>query len=85
MNEKQSNKVYARESGIELLKIVGMFLIVISHVTGTLSYYNQYITYHDYNIDLNVATMDFQQLILSILNYSGAIGNNIFLYVLHGF
>ena len=37
-----------RESGIELLKIIAIILIVVSHVIQTLRNENQFITYSDY-------------------------------------
>ena len=37
-----------RRSGIELLKIVAILLIVISHATQTLSDQNIFISYQDY-------------------------------------
>lgn len=73
-----TNRAIVRNSGIELLKILGIFLIVISHVTQTLSSENLFISYQDYILDLSIATTNMQQLILSILRYSGVIGNTIF-------
>lgn len=67
-----------RNSSIELIKIIAIFLIVINHVIQTIGTENSFIFYHDYVINLNVATTNIQQLILSILRYSGTIGNTIF-------
>lgn len=74
-NEKQT---VMRESGIELLKIVALSLIVIYHVVQTLSYGNPFLSYHDYVINLAIATNDVQQFVLTLLSYFGAWGNAIF-------
>lgn len=68
-----------RNSAIELLKIIGIILIVMSHVAQTISYKNPYIPIYNYVIDLTHATSNIQHLILSMLRYGGAIGNTIFL------
>ena len=75
---KQNRLVKKRDSGIELLKIVGIILIVISHVVQTLHLNNDYITIKDYILDISTATRNIQQLILTILRYGGALGNSIF-------
>jgi len=67
-----------RKSGIELLKIFGIILIVISHVVQTVESQNTLISYQDYVIPLSNATENVQLLIMSILRYSGALGNTIF-------
>ena len=67
-----------RNSSIEILKIIGIVLIVISHVVQTLCEENTYIPYQDYVVDLGLATTNIQYLILSMLRYSGAFGNTIF-------
>lgn len=67
-----------RNSSIELLKIIGVILIVINHVVQTLSSKNTNIPYHDYVVNLRLATTNIQYLILSMLRYSGALGNTIF-------
>lgn len=54
----------ARDSGIELLKILAIFLIVISHVAQTLTSENPYITYNGYIVDISHATTNIQHLIL---------------------
>lgn len=68
-----------RESSIELLKILAIILIIISHVTQTLSSKNLYITYQDYVLNLSIATINIQYIILIIFRYFGAWGNSIFL------
>ncbi|MCD8376073.1 MAG: acyltransferase [Oscillospiraceae bacterium] len=67
-----------RYSGIELLKIFAIFLIVTSHVVQTLSSENTYVAYQDYVLDLSAATTDIQLLVLSMMRYSGVLGNAIF-------
>lgn len=67
-----------RNSSIELLKIAGIILIVISHVVQTLHSNNDYVIANDYILDISTATTNIQQLILTILRYSGALGNSIF-------
>lgn len=68
----------ARQSSIELLKIIGIFLIVVSHVVETLNNPNPYISYNDYIVPLGHATHDPQKLCLSLLRYCGDLGNMIF-------
>lgn len=67
-----------RNSGIELLKIFAIFLVVVSHVTQTLTDLNVYIPFQDYVVNLSRATTDIQQLILTMLRYSGMLGNSLF-------
>ena len=69
------NKV--RKSGIELLKIIAIFAIVISHVTQTLIGKDiaiELIT----PIDLNVSTTNFSYFMLETFRYLGILGNFIF-------
>lgn len=67
-----------RESGIELLKIIAIILIVVSHVIQTLRNENQFITYSDYVLDLSTATTDIRNFVLILFSHFGALGNNIF-------
>ena len=75
---EQNRLISRRNSSIELLKIVGIILIVISHVVQTLHSNNDYVIENDYILDISTATTNIQQLILTILRYSGALGNSIF-------
>ena len=75
--EVRKNRV-ERNSGIELLKIFAIFLVVISHVTQTLTNLNTYVPFQDYVLNLSHATTDLQQLILTMLQYSGILGNALF-------
>lgn len=75
---EQKRLISRRNSSIELLKIVGIILIVISHVVQTLHSNNDYVIENDYILDISTATTNIQQLILTILSYSGSLGNSIF-------
>ena len=75
---EQNRLISRRNSSIELLKIVGIILIVISHVVQTLHSNNDYVIENDYILDISTATTSIQQLILTILRYSGSLGNSIF-------
>ena len=75
---KQRGFTGKRNSSIELLKIFGIFLIVINHVIQTLHEPNSNFVNNDYILNLDMATTNIQQLILSILRYSGSMGNMIF-------
>ena len=75
---EQNRLISRRNSSIELLKIVGIILIVISHVVQTLHSNNDYVIENDYILDISTATTNIQQLILTILRYSGSLGNSIF-------
>ena len=68
------NENFDRQSGIELLKIIAIFLIVISHVTQSLE--NESLQFGI--IHLGQATTDIQILILTLLRQAGVLGNNIF-------
>lgn len=69
-----------RESGIECLKIVAVFLIVLSHTTQTLTSVNGdlSVAYQNYVLDVTCATTQISNLILAALRYLGAFGNTIF-------
>ena len=68
-----------RESGIELLKIIAIFLIVVSHVVQTLDSANYFfdLNLNGY-IDLKNVTSNFQQFIVTSMRYFGSLGNLIF-------
>lgn len=72
-------KVKERKSGIELLKIIAIFLIIISHTTQTLYQKPEYINEITKPlINLSVASLDIKHIILQIVSYFGSIGNTIF-------
>ena len=67
-----------RNSGVDLLKVVAIILIIISHVVQTLTQTNSYVPY-DYFIDISHSTTDLAVLSLNILRYCGVLGNSMFL------
>lgn len=77
MENLKTNKP-ERNSGIELLKVVAIFLVVMSHVIQTLHSENTYFGCQDYVLPLDRATKDFRLLVLGILQCAGALGNSIF-------
>ena len=78
MKETIPNKA-ERNSSIEMLKLFGIALIVVSHVIQTLgSKGNGYISFYGFGVDLTEATTNVQYLILSMLRYCGEFGNTIF-------
>ncbi|MGN0383824.1 MAG: acyltransferase family protein [Eubacterium sp.] len=76
--EKSDEQITIRESGIELFKIVAIFLIIISHVVLALCSKGQYTSYTDFVIDLSVATTSIQHFILILFYHFGVWGNTIF-------
>lgn len=66
-----------RESGVELLKIIGVFLIIISHVTQTLYTPNNYFELN-YVLEVKYATKNIQNILLAWFSAFGAQGNLIF-------
>lgn len=71
-----------RKSEIELLKIIAMILIVISHIAQT--YGSPHVALHlksGYFININSATKNINDLITIFFKYFGAIGNDIFFIV----
>ena len=75
---RKSKQSEERNSSVELLKIIAIFLILISHVIWTVGRTSEYIAYDDYVVDLSVATTNIQHLIMIMLYYSGALGNTVF-------
>ena len=76
--KKESAQKKQRLSGIELLKIVGILLVIVSHVVETLNNPNPYISYQDYIVPLGHATKSVSKLLLALLRYCGDFGNMIF-------
>ena len=60
--------LHTRNSSIELLKVIGIVLIVVCHAVQTMGNL----------IDLETATIDFQVLALVALRYNGILGNTLF-------
>lgn len=68
-----------RESGIELLKVLAIFLIVISHVCMAIGYEPTKLAGEFVPpINLKMSTRDVSNFILGIMRHFGALGNNIF-------
>ncbi len=68
-----------KQTGVDLLKIICIFLIVLSHVIYTIRTDNSYLdSQYDYVVNLNIATFDFQLIGLQILRSCGIFANNIF-------
>lgn len=75
---KASLELKDRNSSIELLKIVAILLIICSHVVQTLGSADSSLPFQDYVVNLATATTDISRLILTMLRYSGALGNTLF-------
>lgn len=69
----------ARNSGVELYKIIAMLMIVLFHTVHTLSTYPT-IVFGSQNsaINLGASTNNAQKLVLSMISYFGNIGNTAF-------
>ena len=66
-------RFYNRQSGIELLKVVAIILVVLSHVVQTLTSGDA-----EWAIELSGVVGDPFVIILALLRYSGSLGNIIF-------
>lgn len=66
-----------RESGIELLKVVAIFLIVLCHISSCMSASTEFSTAEWYR-DINLFPNSIEKILLTFFNYCGFIGNNIF-------
>ncbi|MBQ6381816.1 MAG: acyltransferase [Clostridia bacterium] len=64
--ELQKKGYLQRESGVELLKVIAIFLIMLNHLTQT---------WFGFMDTLSVDSMNAQQFILVIFRYCGTIGN----------
>ncbi len=69
-----TEKITRRKSGVELLKIIAMFLIVLSHIMP----FGENIERATFFIDINSATENIQTLLLILFRHCGQIGNAIF-------
>lgn len=67
-----------RDSGIELLKIVAILFIVISHTVQTLTSGNPALPAYSYVFDATTATTDIRTIELVVIGYSGIWGNSTF-------
>ena len=71
----EKNKSNNRNSNLELLKLIAMFLVVVFHVTQTLG---TNFDYFDGYINQDVATNNVQLVCLAFFRYFGTLGNDIF-------
>ena len=68
-----------RESGIELYKVIAIFLIVLSHVIQTLTEPNYVLGKGEGTfINIATATTNLNVLLLAVFRICGALGNNMF-------
>lgn len=75
-----------RESGIELIKIIAILFIVISHVTQSLGNINCELSeYANSIVNLEMASANMQHFLLVVFRYLGTLGNNIFFICLFWF
>lgn len=75
-NTKQKWK--NRESGIELLRLISMFLIVVSHMIMSLCYASGYIPDSSYVLPIYNVTFNWRIITLVVLRHSGNLGTTIF-------
>ena len=75
-SERKQKKV--RDSGIESLKIIAIFIIMISHITQTLTVVTPDFSYFEAVADVSIATTDVQTIVLLIFRHFGILGNNLF-------
>lgn len=66
-----------RESGVELLKLIALFVIVVGHVMQTLISENPFFD-NSYVFHVGEATTDYRSLLLCWLSAAGEMGNDIF-------
>ena len=67
-----------RISGIEILKIIAIMLIVVSHTTQTLSQVNETIAFEDCVFKMGCASKNIQIIFLNVIYQFGSLGNTIF-------
>ncbi len=76
---ENDNSKIQRNSAVELLKIIAMFLIVISHVAQTLGSPHPELSYPaECFFDSMHTARDFQHFLILVFRYFGAFGNNLF-------
>lgn len=72
-------KVQIRNSSVELVKILAMFMIVISHVAQTLGSPHPELSYSaEIFFDSMHSARDFQHFVILIFRHFGSFGNNLF-------
>lgn len=67
-----------RNASIELLKLVSLFLIVVSHVVQTLIEYNPYVASNEYVLPVSYPITNFVTFFIVALRYLGIFGNATF-------
>ena len=75
-NTKQKWK--NRESGIELLRLIAMFLIVVNHMIMSFCYTSAYFPDTAYVMPINTVTKDWQRITIVFLRHGGNLGVMIF-------
>jgi surface polysaccharide O-acyltransferase-like enzyme len=70
----KNENINGRESGVELLKIIAIFMIIISHVVQYVNTSNQSII-----TDIYTPTANVQLFLVKSLNYMSMFGNQIFI------
>lgn len=77
MANKQSN-LRQRESGIEALKIIAMFMIVLYHSTQTLNSQSTIYASQHYMLAQGMATANIQRIIILLFGNLAGVGNMLF-------
>lgn len=67
-----------RNSSVELLKIITMFLLVINHVINILNWGDVHYEFRDFVLDTAVASTDWKYIFLTGCRYFGPLGNTMF-------
>lgn len=67
-----------RESGIELLRLISMFMIVISHVLMSLCYTSLYISDNGYVLPIYNTSSDWRIITMLVIRHFGNLGATIF-------
>lgn len=69
----ETNQVVKRQSGVELLKVIGIFLVILCHVVQTLIDWDQ-----PWSIPINGGITDVTHFTIAFLRYTGMFGNILF-------
>ncbi len=67
-----------RESGIELLRLIAMFMIVLSHTLMSLCNASKYVSNNGYVFPINIPTYDLRTIVLVMLRHCGNLGSTVF-------
>ena len=72
-------KIENRTSGVELLKVIAIFLVMLCHVVSTLGTNAiDIVGFNDYFINIALPSKNVQHVVLGIACYSGIMGNALF-------